>query len=290
MLVDNENTLNRIFANTEMLVATHCESEQRIRARSADAKEKFGDHVPPSYHPVIRDEEACYLSSSEAVHLSEKHGTRLHILHISTAKELSLFTNTLPLSQKKITAEACIHHLWFCDEDYERLGNLIKWNPAIKSRHDRESILNAVLDDRIDVIATDHAPHTLEEKSRNYWNAPSGGPLVQHALPAMLDLYHSKKISLEQIVRKMAHSVAECFKIRDRGFIREGYFADLAIVDLNRETVVNKEQLLYKCKWSPFEGHTFRSSVVHTIVNGLLVYSNGSFNDEHKGRRMEFNR
>jgi dihydroorotase len=261
MLVDNPRTLENIFSQSPTLVATHCEDEATIRRNLAFYKEEMGDAIPVTYHPKIRSGEACYLSSSMAVELAKKHGTRLHILHISTEKETWLFDNSIPLKDKKITAEACIHHLWFTDKDYETKGNFIKWNPAVKTEHDRDGILKAVLDGRIDVIATDHAPHTLEEKSLPYLQAPSGGPLVQHALPAMLELYHQDKISLEKIAEKMAHNVADCFQVANRGYIREGYWADLALVNLNVPWTVNKDNILYKCQWSPFEGTTFRSAI-----------------------------
>ena len=290
MLVDNEQTLNNIFSKIDMLIATHCEDEATIRKNEADFKEKYGEDMPIKYHPLIRSEEACYLSSSLAVGLAKKHNTRLHILHISTGKETHLFDNKLPLNQKKITSEACIHHLWFNDSYYDEKGTLIKWNPAVKTAKDQETIFQAVLDDRIDVIATDHAPHTWEEKHNNYWNAPSGGPLVQHALPAMLDFVKQGKISIERVVEKMAHNVATCFQIKERGFIREGYWADLVLVDLKNSWKVEKDNLLYKCQWSPFEGHTFSSSVTHTIVSGNIVYENGKLVEGTTGERLAFDR
>lgn len=290
MLVDNPTTLEHLFAQAPMLIATHCEDETTIKNNLAHYKELMGNDIPVKLHPVIRSEEACYLSSSMAVALAKKHNTRLHILHISTEKETHLFDNTTPLKDKRITAEACIHHLWFSNKDYETKGNLIKWNPAVKTEHDRDGILKAVLDGRIDVIATDHAPHTIEEKAQPYLHAPSGGPLVQHALVAMLELYHHQKITLEQIAEKMAHNVAICFQVEKRGFIREGYFADLVLVDLNKPWQVNKENILYKCGWSPFEGTTFRSSVRHTIVSGNLAWSEGEFVSDISGRRMSFER
>jgi len=290
MLVDDDHVLSRIFANTDCLIATHCEDEATVRNSLAQAMAEKGSALTAADHPIIRNVEACYLSSSKAVALAQKHNTRLHVLHISTAKELSLFDNTIPLDQKRITAEACIHHLWFSDADYATLGNLIKWNPAVKSASDREAILAAVLDNRIDVIATDHAPHTLEEKMRSYTDAPSGGPLVQHALIAMLELYHQGKITLEDVVRKMSHDVARCFRLKDRGFIREGYFADLVLVDLKKSTRVDRTNLLYKCGWSPFEGVTFKSSVVHTIVNGYTVYQDGKLVEASPGHRLSFER
>jgi dihydroorotase len=290
MLVDNEKTLEDIFSKTPMLVATHCEDEATIRANSAQFKMQYGDKLTAEMHPMIRNAEACYISSSLAVGLAKKFNTRLHILHISTAIETSLFDNSIPLEKKRITSEACIHHLWFSDADYAKKGNWIKWNPAIKTSADRDEIFKAVLDDRIDVIATDHAPHTIEEKSQPYSKAPSGGPLVQHALIAMLEFYKQGKISLEKIVEKMAHRPAICFQIENRGFIREGYWADLVLVDLNKRQTVSKSNLLYKCGWSPFEGQTFGSTVVSTIVSGNLVYENGKLIDGIFGKRMVFNR
>lgn len=289
MLVDNEQTLESIFKNAPILVATHCEDEPTIRANMEKFKTLFGENMTPGMHPLIRTAEACYASSSFAVELAKKHNTRLHILHISSAIETGLFENTLPLAQKRITAEACIHHLWYTDADYDLKGNWIKWNPAIKTAADRDAILKAVLNDRIDVIATDHAPHTLEEKSNPYTQAPSGGPLVQHALIAMLELYHQGKISLEKIAEKMAHNPAICFQIENRGFIREGYWADLVLVNLNKPTQVNRGNILSKCGWSPFEGITFRSSIRHTIVSGNLAYSDG-YLIEIPGSRLTFNR
>jgi dihydroorotase len=290
MLVDNPKTLENIFSQSPMLVATHCEDEATIQSNLAHYKQLLGENIPVRLHPKIRSEEACYLSSSMAVELAKKHHTRLHILHISTEKETHLFDNSIPLKEKRITAEACIHHLWFSDEDYETKGNLIKWNPAVKTAHDREGILKAVLDGRIDVIATDHAPHTLEEKSLPYLQAPSGGPLVQHALPAMLELYHQGKISLEKIAEKMAHNVADCFQIEKRGYIREGYWADLVLADLKSPWKVSKENILYKCKWSPFEGTTFQSKIVTTIVSGNLVWDKGNLVEGQPGKRLAFER
>jgi dihydroorotase len=290
MLVDNPVTLEHLFAQAPMLIATHCEDEATIQSNLAHYKQLLGENIPVKLHPKIRSEEACYLSSSMAVALAKKHNTRLHILHISTEKETHLFDNTTPLKDKRITAEACIHHMWFSDKDYETKGNLIKWNPAVKTEHDRDGILKAVLDGHIDVIATDHAPHTIEEKAQPYLQAPSGGPLVQHALVAMLELYHHQKITLEQIAEKMAHNVAICFQIEKRGFIREGYFADLVLVNLNQPWQVNKSNILYKCGWSPFEGSTFRSTVKHTIVSGNLAWSEGKFVSDTGGRRMSFER
>ncbi len=255
MLVDDTQTLERIFSRVPMLIATHCEDEQTIRTNMAQALQKYGQEIPFEQHPIIRSAEACYLSSSRAVSLAKKHGTRLHVLHISTGKELALFNNDTPLSAKKITAEACIHHLWFSDEDYKQKGALIKWNPAVKTPKDRAQIWEGLLSNKIDVIATDHAPHTKAEKNQTYAHAPSGGPLIQHSLVAMLEFYHQGKISLEQIAEKMSHAVAVCYKVQQRGFIREGYFADLALVDLNLPWRVASENILAKCGWSPFEGY-----------------------------------
>jgi len=290
MLVDNPKTLENIFAKSPMLVATHCEDEATIRKNLDYYKQLLNGEIPVSLHPKIRSEEACYLSSSMAVKLAKKHNTRLHILHISTEKETHLFDNSIPLKDKRITAEACIHHLWFTDKDYEALGNLIKWNPAIKTKQDRDGILKAVLDGHIDVIATDHAPHTLDEKAQAYLLAPSGGPLVQHALPAMLELFHQGKITLEKIAEKMAHNVAICFQVEKRGYIREGYWADLVLVDLDKPWKVKKENLLYKCKWSPFDGTVFQSSVTKTIVSGNVVWDDGRLIDHTPGKRLSFER
>ncbi len=290
MLVDSEKTLNNIFSQVDMLIATHCEDEATIRSNSERYKADFGDGMPIKYHPEIRSAEACYISSSMAVNLAKKHNTRLHILHISTGKEVGLFSNALPLAEKRITSEACIHHLWFNDTDYDDNGTFIKWNPAVKSEQDRKTIFQGVLDDHIDIIATDHAPHTLEEKQNNYWNAPSGGPLVQHALPAMLEFYHRKEISLEHIVKKMSHDPAICFQIKERGFIREGYWADLVLVDLDDQWRVTQSNILYKCGWSPFEGTNFKSKVTHTIVSGNLVYNQGTFDESTRGQRLLFDR
>jgi len=290
MLVDNTKTLEGIFRESPTIIATHCEDEATIRANTAHFHEKYGEAVPFTAHPLIRSAEACYKSSSMAAELAAKHGARLHILHISTAREISLFNNDIPLSQKKITAEACIHHLWFTDADYAEKGSYIKWNPAVKTETDREGIRAAVNSNRIDVIATDHAPHTLAEKNQTYFKAPSGGPLVQHALPALLDLYHQGVFSLEKIVEKTSHNLAILFQIANRGFIREGYAADLVLVDLNRPLLVERIDLLYKCGWSPFEGHQFRSSVVCTFVNGKLVYRDGKIDDSVRGERLSFDR
>ena len=290
MLVDDENALEALFSNVTMPLATHCEDEKIIRKNSALYLEKYGEEVPVKEHPLIRSREACFASSSLAVRLAEKYNTRLHILHLSTADEMKLFTNEIPLQEKRITGEVCIHHLWFDDEDYNRLGTNIKWNPAIKTRFDRDALLKAVNNDLIDIIATDHAPHTIAEKSQTYFKAPSGGPMVQHSLVTMLELWHRKIFSPEMIVGKMCHNPAILFGIRKRGFIREGYKADLCLVNPDDPWTVSKDNILYKCGWSPFEGTTFRSKVVMTIVNGNIVYENGVINDDYRGERLLFER
>lgn len=290
MLVDNEKTLENIFSKAPMLVATHCEDEATIRHNLAVYKEKYGDDLTIDMHPLIRSAEACYKSSSLAVELAKRYDTRLHILHISTAKEVALFDNTLALADKRITAEACVHHLWFNDTDYARKGNFIKWNPAVKTAADQAGILQGLLDDHIDVIATDHAPHTIEEKNQPYVQAPSGGPLVQHALPALLEMHLQGKISLEKIVEKASHNVATCFNLSERGFVREGYWADLVLVDLNDPFKVTKLNTLYKCGWSPFDGETFRASITHTFVSGNLAYQKGKFMTNETGKRLSFDR
>jgi dihydroorotase len=290
MLVDNQDSLSRIFADSPVLIATHCEDEETIQKNTILYNERYGEDVPIKFHPKIRNEEACYKSSSLAVELAKKYNSRLHILHISTAKELELFDNTLPSKDKNITAEVCVHHLWFSEEDYDKYGTHIKWNPAIKTTHDREALIAAIKNNKIDVVATDHAPHTLDEKSNTYFKAPSGGPLVQHSLVAMLELYHRNKASLHDIVNKMCHTPADIFQVKERGYIREGYYADLVLVDLNSPWEVVKDNILYKCGWSPFEGQTFKSRVTHTIVNGNIVYEEGKFNEEIKGQRLLFDR
>ena len=290
MLVDNPETLEQIFKHAKLLIAVHCEDEPTIRKNISIYLENYGDDIPIACHPLIRSEEACYLSSSYAVHLAQKHNTRLHVLHLSTAKEMDLFTDKAEIGKKRITSEVCVHHLWFDDHDYERFGNKIKWNPAIKTRYDKEKLLKALLNNTLDVIATDHAPHTLEEKGNSYTKAPSGGPLVQHALNVMLELHHQGKISLEKIVQKMSHHPAEIFQVNKRGYIREGYFADLALIDPKREWTVSTDNILYKCGWSPFEGQKFTGKVTQTFVNGNLVYDEGIFNEDTKGMRLEFNR
>lgn len=290
MLVDNEATLEKIFSSTPMLIAVHCEDEQTIKDNLEKFKVEYGDDVPVTAHHLIRSAEACYLSSSKAVALAKKTGARLHIFHLSTAKEMELFTNKIPLEEKKITAEVCVHHLWFTNDDYATKGNFIKWNPAVKTADDRKALWEALLDDRIDVIATDHAPHTLEEKKQPYLQAPSGGPLVQHSVVAMFEAHHQGKITVEKIVEKMAHNPAKIFKIEKRGFIREGYYADLAIVNPGLPWNVKKENILYKCGWSPFENYNFKSRITHTFVNGQLVYTNSKVKDIRPGKRLLFDR
>lgn len=289
MLVDDPEVLEKIFSKTDLLISAHCEDEATIQKNFNHYKEEYGDDIPVEFHPMIRSEEACYISSSRAIKLAQKTGARLHVFHVSTEKETHLFSNKKPLAQKKITSEVCIHHLWFTDADYKEKGTKIKWNPAVKSQKDKDGLLKALLDDRIDVIATDHAPHTLEEKNNNYVNAPSGGPMVQHALVALLEMYHKNKISLEKIVEKFAHNPAILFRIKDRGFIRPGFKADLVLVDLNSPWMVKKENILYKCAWSPLEGSVFKSRVTHTIVNGKVVYENSKFASSSNAERLIFN-
>ncbi|GAA4269250.1 dihydroorotase [Hyunsoonleella aestuarii] len=290
MLVDDPVVLEKIFKSTNMVISVHCEDENTIKKNLQEHIEAYGENIPISKHPIIRSEEACYLSSSKAIELAKKTGARLHVFHLSTGKETNLFSNKIPLKDKKITSEVCIHHLWFSDKDYDKKGTHIKWNPAVKTEKDKEQLLEALLDDRIDVIATDHAPHTLEEKSNNYTKAPSGGPLVQHALPAMLELYHKEKISLEKIVEKMCHNPAILFDVERRGYIKKGYYADFVLVDLNNPWTVKKENILYKCGWSPFEGTTFKSRITHTFLNGNLVYNNFKFSNKKVAKRLTFNR
>lgn len=290
MLVNDPIALTRIFSECPVLVATHCEDEDIILTNTRFYKSTFSEHLSIKYHPLIRSEEACYKSSSMAVELASKYGTRLHVLHLSTAKELMLFNNNIESKYKKITAEVCVHHLWFDDSDYEKYGVKIKWNPAIKSSIDRIALIDAVNSGKIDVIATDHAPHLMEEKNLPYFNSMSGGPLVQHSLVAMLDMYHHHIFSLEKVVEKMCHAPADIFNIEKRGYIRKGYFADLVIADLNSPWTVSKENILYKCGWSPFEDTRFYSKITHTFVNGNLVFNNGSFNEVNKGEKLKFNR
>jgi dihydroorotase len=290
MLVDNQEVLEKIFSSTKMIISVHCEDEATIKKNTATYIEKYGDDIPMKYHPAIRSEEACYLSSSKAIALAKKTGARLHVFHLSTEKETHLFRNDIPLEEKQITSEVCIHHLWFSDQDYEEKGTHIKWNPAVKTEADRQGLWKALLDDRIDVLATDHAPHTLEEKNNSYTKAPSGGPLVQHAVIALLEKVKEGIIPIEKLVEKMSHNPAKLFQIEKRGFIKEGYFADLVLIDTNKPQTVSKDNILYKSGWSPFEGSTFSSTITHTFVNGNLMYNNGIFNDEIKGKRITFNR
>ncbi|MGV6845272.1 MAG: dihydroorotase [Lutibacter sp.] len=290
MLVDNEAVLEKIFSSTKLLIAVHCEDENTIKSNLKEALSQFGEDIPIEWHPKIRSEEACYLSSKKAIDLAKKTGARLHVFHLSTEKETHLFTNKIPLEKKQITAEVCVHHLNFTDKDYATKGTLIKWNPAVKSEKDKKGLWKALLDDRIDVIATDHAPHTLTEKQQVYTKAPSGGPLVQHALPAMLKAYRQGKISIEKIVEKMCHNPAKLFQIEKRGFIKKGYYADMVLVDIARPWTVKKENILYKCGWSPFEETTFYSKITHTFVNGCIAYDNGHFPHPNNGMRLKFNR
>lgn len=290
MLVDNEKTLRELFSRATMPVAVHCEDEQTIRKNSELYRKKYGESIPVELHSLIRSREACFLSSSYAIRLAKDYNTRLHILHLSTADELKLFNNNLPLNEKRITGEVCVHHLWFDDSYYNSLGTLIKWNPAVKTKYDRDALRNGVIDNMIDIIATDHAPHTLSEKQNSYFKSPSGGPLVQHSLILMLELWHRKIFSLEKIVTMMCHNPAILFNIKDRGFIREGYKADLCLVDPYDSWSVERSNILYKCGWSPFEGMTFRSKVKMTIINGTIVYDEGNFNEDFRGQRLLFER
>ncbi len=290
MLVDNPETLENIFSKTKMLIAVHCEDEVTIQKNLKEHLEKYGEDIPMSCHHLIRSEEACYISSSKAVELAKKTGARLHIFHLSTGKEMELFSNKIPLKEKKITAEVCVHHLTFTDKDYETKGTLIKWNPAVKTQKDKDQLWEALLDDKIDVVATDHAPHTWEEKNNVYTKAPSGAPLVQHSLQVMFENFKTGKISLEKLVEKMCHNPAIIFEIEKRGFIKEGYKADLVLINPNKETTVSKENILYKCGWSPLEGETFHSAITHTFVNGFLAYENGKVSEEKHGERLLFER
>jgi dihydroorotase len=289
MLVDNEQVLEALFAQVPMLIATHCEDEKTVRANEALMRERYGEQVPIDQHPIIRDEEACLKSSRFAVELAKKHNTRLHILHISTGDELALFRNDIPLTQKRITSEVCVHHLYFSADDYAWAGAQIKCNPAIKAKHHREALWAALLDDRLDIIATDHAPHTWSEKQNSYFHTPSGVPLVQHSLNMMLEFYQRGQISLEKIVEKMCHTPAECFRLAERGYLDEGKWADVVLLDMNREWTVQKDNLHYKCGWSPFEGHSFRGQVEATLVSGHLAYYQGQFFEDKKGERLRFN-
>ena len=289
MLVDKEKALNEIFKYSEVIITTHCEDEETIKTNLKIAQQKYGENIPFDQHPIIRSRKACYKSSSHAISLAKEHNAKLHVLHISTKEELELFNN-LPLKEKDITCEACLHHMWFSDSDYESLGSLIKWNPAIKTNDDRTSIIEAVNNDVIDVIATDHAPHTIEEKSNSYINTPSGGPLIQYSLPLLLEMNKKNKFSLEKIVQKTSHSVADLFQIKDRGYIREGYFADIVLFDPSLITKVSEEKILSKCNWSPLKDETFHSKIIHTIVSGQHVYKDGKLHGESSGMRMEFDR
>ena len=290
MLVDSDEALSGIFSSAPTLVAVHCEDEDTIIRNTKEYHNIYGDDAPTRIHPEIRSVEACYLSSAKAVKLAKKYETRLHVLHLTSEKEMSLFNNDIPLVEKKITAEVFVHHLWFSDKDYDRKGNFIKWNPSIKAVSDREALLEAVRNNKIDVIATDHAPHTLEEKERVYFKAPSGGPMVQHSLVAMLEFYHKGKFSINKVVEKMCHNPAILFNVDKRGFIRKGYHADLVLVDLESNNTVKRKDVLYKCRWSPMEGETFHSTVISTFVNGNKVYNRGEFCEEKKGERLKFNR
>lgn len=290
MLVDSSASLEKIFSNTNLLIAVHSEDESTVKENLQKYKEQYGDDIPVKFHPEIRSVEACYKSTERVIALAKKTGARLHVFHLSTAKELDLFTNKIPLEEKQITAEVCIHHLWFTDEDYATKGNFIKWNPAVKSATDRDALWKALLNDTIDVIATDHAPHTLEEKNQVYTKAPSGGPLVQHALVALFEAHYQGKISVEKIVEKFCHNPAKIFKIQKRGFIREGYYADLVLVQPQQPWTVKKENILYKCGWSPFEGVNFKTRISHTFVNGKLVYQNGKVKEILAGKRLLFDR
>lgn len=290
MLVDNRQTLEAIFSKAKLLIATHCEDEDTVRGNEKIYKEKYGDDMPIHYHSEIRNVEACYKSSSMAIELAKKHDARLHILHISTAEELELFDNTTPLKDKRITSEVCVHHLWFDRSDYEELGTQVKCNPAVKEAHHKEALLQGLLNDKLDIIATDHAPHTKEEKENIYWKAPSGVPLVSHSLYMMLSFYKEGKLTLEKVVEKMSHAPAECFQILERGYLREGYWADLVLVDLEDNFTVAPENIHYKCGWSPFEGHTFPAKISHTIVSGHIAYENGAFDESKQGERILFDR
>jgi len=290
MLVDNPEVIRKIFSNTDLVIAVHCEDEATIRANMQMAVDAYGEDIPLEEHPIIRSEEACYLSSSQAVALAKETGARLHVFHLSTAKELSLFQNDIPLKEKKITAEVCVHHLWFSSEDYKTKGTHIKWNPAVKTKEDRAALWEGLNLDLLDVLATDHAPHTKEEKANKYGQAPSGGPLVQHALPALLSAHHQGKITVEKIVEKACHNPAILFDVKDRGFLKEGYFADLVVVDLEKEHTVDASSILYKCGWSPFEGTTFKGAVVRTLLNGKWVYKEGVVSEESAAKQLTFDR
>lgn len=290
ILANYPEYLEKLFSRSETLIALHSENEDIIRINTERFRKIYNNDIPINFHPLIRNEEACITATKSVLDIAKKHNNRLHLFHISTLSEANLFDNKLPVNKKRITAEACIHHLWFSDKDYETLGSKIKWNPAIKTEKDKNGLLKALLDNKLDIIASDHAPHTAKEKNGNYFESLSGGPLVQHALPAVLELYHQGKISLEKIVEKMCHNVAEIYKIKERGYLREGYYADLVLVDLSNPWEVKSENILYKCGWSPFESQLFRSKIVKTFVNGNLVYDNGNFNESNKGMRLKFSR
>ena len=290
MLVDDQNVLKEIFEKTDLLIAVHSEDEKIINKNLNHYKSKYGNEIPFKYHPKIRSEEACLESTIKIIKLAKQTGARLHVFHLSTKSESLLFRNDIYLKDKKITSEVCIHHLWFSDEDYNEKQSLIKWNPAIKTKHDREALWEALNNDKIDVIATDHAPHTIEEKSKKYLECPSGGPLIQHGLVSMIQHYFNNKITLEKIVTKMCHNPADLFQIKNRGYIRKGYFADLVLIDLNKSWKVEKNNILYKCNWSPFENYVFDSKVTHTFINGKLAYNNGKFDPVLHGKKLIFNR
>lgn len=290
ILANYPEFLEKLFSRTESLVALHSEDDGIIKNNTNFYREKFGENIPFELHPKIRSKEACVAATKRVLEIAKKHNNRLHLFHISTLTEANLFENLLPINKKRITAEACVHHLWFSNTDYEKLGSKIKWNPAVKSEEDKNGLLRALLENKLDIIATDHAPHTIKEKSGNYFKSMSGGPLVQHALPAMLELFHKGKISLEKIVEKMCHHVAEIYRIKERGYIREGYYADLVLVDLNQKWQVTPENILYKCQWSPFENQIFKSKIVKTFVNGNLVYDDGFFNEGILGKRLLFSK
>ena len=290
MLIDNLNSIEKIFSSTSLPISAHCEDEQTIRNNTKKYKQIYGENVPMELHPKIRSEEACYKSSKYAVDLAKKTGARLNVFHISTKKEIDLFNNRLPVEEKKLTAEVCAHHLWFTDRDYKKLGSKIKWNPAIKSQSDKDALWNAIKEDKIDIIASDHAPHTEIEKENSYFNCPSGGPMVQHTILSLLEESPKHGVSIEKIVEKIAHNPSKIFKIKKRGFIKEGYYADIVLVNPNSPTLVSKESLLYKCGWSPFEGVTFSSSIHSTILNGRVVYSNGVVNETPNGKKLVFDR
>ena len=290
ILANYPEFLEKLFSRNNILVALHSEDDQIIKNNTKVFKEMYGENIPFHFHAQIRSDKACLEATKRVLEISKKYNNRLHLFHISTSEEAQLFENLLPISQKRITAEACIHHLWFTDQDYERLGYKIKWNPSVKSAKEKEGLLQALLENRIDFIATDHAPHTLNEKNNTYFNSMSGGPLVQHALNAMLEFFFQGKISLEKIVEKMCHHVAEAYTLKNRGYIREGYFADLVLIDLNKSWTVNPTNILYKCKWSPFEKQKFQSTIVKTMINGNVVYDNGIFNEHNKGMRLQFSK